>query len=637
MKHLIKQYLDSRISRRQLLSGLGTLGITAAAANSMAQSLAPFLPAAAEDAGPNPPSGSSASRNVQGTGGALLVAQLKASGVGHIFFNPSSGAAPFFDALVDEPQMTLIKALQEGALVAMADGYAKASGKTPFVICARPGFPNSMTQLYNVWKDEIPMVVAVDYVNRATLGEDGFEDADHLESIAHPITKWNWVAQSADKIPEVTRRAFKFASTMPSGPVFLAYPEDILDDEAQAAVIDQAKFEVSMRVRPDSDLIEKAARMLLEAQSPVLYVGDEIARCGAQKDVVELAELLGMPVTRDGGTIGWSKAFPTKNPLYLGAALRQMRYPSNVDVILNLGSRLAYGERIPAGIKLIQVRMDPTNLARTAPTDVAIFGDLKFATEDLVAALKSMATADRLRQISQDRSAKTHEYTATMAKFRESLGRETWNHSPTSYERLGMELETALDKDACVVAESDSGRKMEDFMSFGGSDKQFFTTTGAALGWGLPAAFGVKLAHPDLQVVSVVGDGAFLFAGPQPLWSYARYKAPVTIIVCNNRSYNNERNRIWNIGGRQFQTGRDMTCYLGDPDIDYAKLASGFGVEGEIVAEPGQLQAALQRAKRATADGRPYLLDVHIERNGIGATSTWYPPYSIADLRQRKV
>jgi len=494
-----------------------------------------------------------------------------------------------------------------------------------------------MTQLYNVWKDEIPMVVAVDYVNRATLGEDGFEDADHLEMTAHPITKWNWVAQSADKIPEVTRRAFKFASTMPSGPVFLAYPEDILDDEAQAAVIDQAKFEISMRVRPDPDLIEKAARMLLDAQSPVLYVGDEIARCGAQKEVVELAELLGVPVTRDGGTIGWSKTFPTKHPLYLGTALRQMRYPANVDVILNLGSRLAYGERVQPGIKLIQVRMDPANLARTAPTDVAIFGDLKFATADLLAALRSMATADRLRQISKDRTDKTHEYTATMRKFRESIGRDAWNQSPTSYERLGLELESALDKDTCVVAESDSGRKMEDFMSFGGSDKQFFSTTGAALGWGLPAAFGVKLAHPNLPVVSVVGDGAFLFAGPQPLWSYARYKAPVTIIVCNNRSYNNERNRIWNIGGRQFQTGRDMTCYLGDPDIDFAKAASAFGVEGEVVAEPSQLQAALERAKRATADGRPYLLDVHIQRNGIGATSTWHPSYSIADLRQRKV
>src|SRR5260370_41817016 len=102
--------------------------------------------------------------------------------------------------------------------------------------------------------------------------------------MAPPLSKWNWGAQSAEKIPEVTRRAFKFATTMPSGPVFLAYPEDILDDEAQAAVIDQAKFEISMKVRPDPSLIEKAARMLLEAQSPLLYVGDEVSRCGSHTD-----------------------------------------------------------------------------------------------------------------------------------------------------------------------------------------------------------------------------------------------------------------------------------------------------------------------------------------------------------------
>src|SRR5260370_37948701 len=123
MKHLIKQSLDSRISRRQLLSGLGTLGITAAAANSMAQSLAPFLPAAADDAAANPSSGSPASRNVQGTGGALLVAQLKASGVGYVFFNPSSGAAPFFYAPLDQPAITLFTVLQGSATVALPNQY----------------------------------------------------------------------------------------------------------------------------------------------------------------------------------------------------------------------------------------------------------------------------------------------------------------------------------------------------------------------------------------------------------------------------------------------------------------------------------------------------------------------------------
>ena len=105
----------------------------------------------------------------------------------------------------------------------------------------------------------------------------------------------------------------------------------------------------------------------------------------------------------------------------------------------------------------------------------------------------------------------------------------------------------------------------------------------------------------------------------------------------NNHSYNNERNRIWHYGGRQFQTGRDMTCYLGSPDVDYAKAAEAFGVEGEVVKEPDKLKGVIERAKRATADGRPYLLDIHTYRDGVGAASSWHPPYSVADLRQRKV
>ena len=146
MKHLIKKYLDRGISRRQLLSGLGSVGISATAASAMARSLAPFLPPAEAQTAAPPPSWM---REVQGTGGALFVAQLKAAGVEHIFFNPSSEISPVFDALVDEPGIHVILALQEGAITAMADGYAKASGKVPVVICARPGFPNAMTQMFN--------------------------------------------------------------------------------------------------------------------------------------------------------------------------------------------------------------------------------------------------------------------------------------------------------------------------------------------------------------------------------------------------------------------------------------------------------------------------------------------------------
>jgi thiamine pyrophosphate-dependent acetolactate synthase large subunit-like protein len=286
---------------------------------------------------------------------------------------------------------------------------------------------------------------------------------------------------------------------------------------------------------------------------------------------------------------------------------------------------------------LISIRYDATALARTAPVDLGMVADLKLATADLVAAIKSLATPARLKEIAEERTARTRAHSSEMWEFRQKIAHERADRTPVSLERIGLELEAALDKDTCYVCDVDSGKNIDALMSFGGNDKQYFGTSPNILGWGMAAAVGVKVARPDQPVVSVVGDGSFCFSGPQPLWSMARYKAPIMTIVLNNRSYNNERNRIWSSGGRQFKSGRDMTCYLGSPDVDYAKAAAAFGVEGEVVKQPDQLKDAIIRARRAVADGRPYLLDIDTWRDGIGAASTWHPPYSIADLRARKV
>lgn len=640
MKNLVKQYLDGGISRRRFLVGLGALGLTSSAANAVAQSLSPFQSLPQQHMNGEQQPAPSWMREVRGTGGALLVAQLKDAGIEYVFCSPSSGAAPFYDAFVDEPNIQLIEGVFEGGLGAMADGYAKASGKTPFIMLAHPGLPSCMTQMFNTWKDQIPMIVATDTAANGTGGMDGFEEADDLEEIVQPITKWHWSAETPERIPELTRMAVKFASTAPCGPVVMYYPSDTLRSEGKALVMERSKFTVPMRIRPDATLVEETARLLIEAKNPLLYVGDEIVWCGAQKEVVELAELLGLPVTRPPGSLGWSKPFPTENPLFLGDYLTNTEYPGEPDVMLNLGSRMPY----PAGrpkvaltTKLIQVRLDATNLGRGYPTDVAMVADLKSATTDLLDEIRSIAPAAKLKQIADARADKTRHYTMQMNQTYQSIARARFDASPITAERLGIELEQILDKDACFITEIDSGRRMEHLMSFGGTDKQYFSNSGRALGWGLGASLGVKLAHPDLQVVSIVGDGAFLFGGPQPLWSFARYRAPVLIIVMNNRSYNDERNRIWFGGGKQFQTGRDLVCYLGDPDIDYAKIAAGFGVEGEVVAEPASLRPAFERAIKSMADGYPYLLDVHVEREGIGAASTWHPPFSIAGIRKRNV
>jgi thiamine pyrophosphate-dependent acetolactate synthase large subunit-like protein len=625
MKDLIKQYLDDGMSRRQLMTGLSTLGLTSVAANAVAQSVS--APAAVP---------ASAMREVQGTGGALFVAQLKAAGVKYVFFNPSTGDYPIFDALVDEPSIQVIKGIHEGAVVAMADGYAKATGKPAVVIVANVGLTNAMTQMINSWKDQSPLLVAVASVEQDLLGRDQLQEAEFHENMANPITKWTWVAKTTSGIPETLRRGLKFAATPPSGPVFLSLPNNILRDEGKAAIWDQGKFDVPMRIRPDQESVEKAARLLIEAKNPLMSVGDEITWCHGERETLALAELLGLPVASQPGALGfWSKPFPTRHPLYIGAQLRDMRFPGKPDVLLNFGNR--YGERASPGTTLISVRLDPASLARSTPVDVAMVADLRLAAADLIAAVKSLATPARLKEIAAERAERTAAYSREMAEFRLKIARENADSVPVSLSRLGLELEGALAPDTCYVCDVDSGKAMDPLMSFGGDDKSYFATSPNILGWGMAAAFGVKLARPDRPVVSVVGDGSFCFSGPQPLWSQARYQAPIINIVLNNKSYNNERNRIWHYGGRQFKTGRDMTCYNGSPDVDFVKAAGAFGVEGEMVKEPGDVKAAIGRAQRVVADGRPYLLDVHTLRDGIGTASTWYPAYSIAENRGRRV
>src|SRR6202451_3541231 len=210
MKELIKQYLDQELSRRQLVSGLSAIGMSSVAAKAVAQNLAPFGQNAGQ--GANVAAAPTAIREVEGNGGKLFVEQLKSAGVEYIFFNPSTGDHPIFDALVDVPGINLIKGVQEGAVVAMADGYARASGRTGVVVVANIGLPTAMTQMVNTWKDQITMVVVGASIDQNALSRDQFQETDHHELMTQPITKWYWQAQSTEAMTETTRRALKFAS-----------------------------------------------------------------------------------------------------------------------------------------------------------------------------------------------------------------------------------------------------------------------------------------------------------------------------------------------------------------------------------------------------------------------------------------
>jgi thiamine pyrophosphate-dependent acetolactate synthase large subunit-like protein len=631
MKDLIKQYLEHGISRRSLMRGLGAAGLSGGVAKSIIDSLT-ISPAMAQEA-----AASGAIHQVRGNGGAIYMQQLKSAGVKYVFFNPSTGDAPFYDALVDIPEIQLIKGVQEGAVVAMADGYARLSGEIGVAHIANVGLPNGMTQLVNSYKDHIPVMLTVAAFGTEVEGRDYAQDYEHQEQMMAPITKNWWLAESTADIADVTRRVMKFAMTRPSGPVFLSIPDDLLRAQATAQVYDASLFNVSMKIRPDHKDVQTVAKMLIESKNPLLSVGDEITQSHAEAEVVELAELLGLTVCGQAGQGNWSKPFPTRNPLYIGAYATNMRFPGQVDVHINIGDQAA--ERTMKGATLISMRHDPTGLARVWPVDLGMVCDIKLGVADLIAAVKSMATKERLKQIADSRTGRVHDHSAAQAKMRQTIAADLNNGSSIKMERLGVELESHLDKDAIYVSDCDSGRTMDPLISWGGGGGRSYISTGPnILGWGIAAATGAKLAQPNRPVVSCVGDGSCMFGGPQPLWSQARYKSPVTNVVVNNKSYNNERNRIWSfIAGQQFKMGKDMTCYNGDPDVDFAKAAQAFGVEAEVVSEPDKLKPAFARAKKANYDGRPYLLDIHVDRDGVGAESAWHPPFSIADQRTRKV
>jgi thiamine pyrophosphate-dependent acetolactate synthase large subunit-like protein len=618
MKDLIRQYLDHGVSRRNFLTALGGLGMTAAAADAMANSLAPFAQVPSAE-GPPP-----WMRSMEGSGGALLVAQLKAAGVKHVFCNPSAAVGPFFDALVDEPDIQVIKALEEGALGAMADGYAKATGKPAFAMCDAAGMPAFMGQMFISWADRIPVVLAI--------------DDDAIPNATDSITKWKWTGEGASTVPGVTRQALKFASTHPAGPVFMVLSGQTLAGQGRADIMDQEKFSIPLKIRPDPAMIDKAARLLIEARNPLLYYGDEVTVCGAEKELLELAELLGIPAVDPGRQSTWSKPFPTRHPLFQAQLRQTTGYPGEPDVLLNLGNYFRNPLRIGARTRLIEVRLEPETLARTMGAEVAILADLKIAITDLVASVRGMATADRLRQLSGSRIARAREHRAQLDETNKAIAARHRASATLNMTHVITELDATLDKGASIVENGGSGTEglCHAYMNMGGAERPYYKQSAIVLGWGVGAAFGVQLARPQSRTVAIVGDGEFMFRGPQPLWSYARYKAPSTVIVINNHSYDNERNRLWQRGGRQYETGRDMICYNGDPDIDFTKLAAGVGVEGEVVKEPGALKQSLQRAERANADGRPYILDMHIERGGIGAPSTWHPGYSIAAQRGQR-
>jgi benzoylformate decarboxylase len=637
MRELFMRFLDREISRREFGTALAALGLSAPAVNAVLASAARAeLPPAAEGV------------VFTGTGAQVLVETLRAAGVRYVFGTTATGMSAFFDALTLRPDTRMILSLAESQATSMAHGYELATNRPSVLIVPGVAVPSTMNNLYNAWKDRASILVLADGTSTYFEGRNGFQQMDNwLESMVS-FTKWRWELRNERQIAEMIRRGLKVAATPPGGPVHVRMSLDLLGmKNVKQTIWPQDRFDVPLNVPPRPELVEQAARWLIEARSPMLCAGAEVTRAGAMDDLVALAELTGASVAQGYSVYG---DFPFRHPLFAGFyGLGIPRDLAKTDLFVNLGGPApdptVFAAPPPRRARLVHARIEYQEIANTYPTDVAIAAGLKETLVALKDAVQGLATADRLAALAGPRLAAAREAQAKADARRKADAAATWNASPMSWERVSAELDAALEEDAIIVPELDYRTPFEWLDLDRGRKRLIGQTTGFALGWGIGAAIGVKIAKPDEQVVCMVGDGALLFGQVEALWTAARYEVPVLIVVMNNRSYDNERNRIQNnsplLSSQDTRDQwKDITCWLGDPLVDFAGVARSFGIEGRRAATPDEFRKALKRGTAALREGRPFLIDamiMQLDRRGAPTEQTWYPKLSIAAQRTRKV
>jgi thiamine pyrophosphate-dependent acetolactate synthase large subunit-like protein len=575
----------------------------------------------------------------KGTAAGAVLAQLKAAGVRTLFHTNTSGFVPFFEAIYNAGDVQVINMTHEGQAVAAAAGYTMASKNLGFFFGSHVGLFNALSNTYNAWKDRVPMLVTFSGGGIAEQGKDSFESWDNTLGPTEPFATWTGTLLTED-VTDILRRAIKFAFGPPSGPVTLLFNAGGEQVEAPIHKIDLATMR--NKSRASTDLIEKAAQWLIEAENPVFVAGSQVGVEGAYADILALAEKLSVPVTETMHSLYAN--FPNDHPLFMGE-LQAQRYPRKQDLLISFGESFTAGREDIRGLtasgprRIVHISHDPQALGRSTAPDLSILSEVRTAIRDISDAMDGMLTKDRMARIRSTRLAEVSALTNSLKQSRDMALRAHFDASPVTWERVGYELEKVLDKDAVIVPELGTQYyKIYRQLKLGGPNKQRIgRTKGDALGWGLAAAFGVNLALPDRQVVALQGDGGFLFNQSEALWSIARYEAPMLIVIMNNHSYNESRARNMLNGGIFYEAGKDFNGYLGDPNVEFTKVAEAYGLKGEKVKSAGDLAPALQRCLRSMRDGKAVVLDIDVAVDGAPLSQpTWYQRYSIADIRKKR-
>ena len=540
---------------------------------------------------------------------------LKQEGVEIVFGNPGTTELALMDAFAVERDIRYVLGLQEAALMAMADGYAQASGKLAVLnFHVAPGLGNAMGMLYDAMKANAPVLVTAGQQDLEYLVTEPVLTAD-LPTVARPFVKWAAEVARLEDLPRYVHRAVKTALAPPMGPVFLSLPGDILKNEADLDLMTPTR--VAPRVRGDADAIAAAADLLAKAERPVIIAGDAVAQSRALAELAELAELIAAPVYVE--FVPNTASFPSSHPLYRGSMTRSQAGVREVldrhDLLFSVGGDMftwslpSKIEAVPAGMPLIHLDTDPWQIGKNYPAQAGIFGDPKATLPDITAAVRERMTAGAKAAARARLTALTDTGRAEREAFR-AKARALAGKTPVQPLALLEAIGAMLPKNAVVLEEVLSSAPGARSLINSDDAQSFFALRGGGIGWSLPAAIGAKLALPDRPVVALVGDGSALYTA-QALWTAAHSRVPVTWVVFNNTSYRILKQRVLAMRGAAEQTDTFIGMELNDPPVDFVGMARSFGVHAERAKTVKDATDLIAQAIKGNA---PMLIDVEMER-----------------------
>ncbi|MCH9670815.1 MAG: thiamine pyrophosphate-binding protein [Gammaproteobacteria bacterium] len=545
------------------------------------------------------------------SGRSAFLALLRDEGVRTLFGNPGTTELPIMHALTEQEDISYVMGLQESIVVAMADGYARASGELAACnVHVAPGLGNAIGALYTAYITGSPVLITAGQQEQGHGLTEPLLYAP-LVPIAQPVVKWAVEVNRIEDLPRIVHRAAKVALTPPTGPVFISLPGDILNMEAPLDLGLATRVDTS--TRPTASAIAALASRILEAKAPVIIAGHEIVASDAIDEAGQLADVLGAPVYQQ--TVQDGAHFRSEHPAFMGGLTRSQPLVrealKDYDLLICVGSDVlrmsVYSEvdPLPPMTDVVQIGLRDWELGKNYPAVVAMKADVKETLRDLVPALAaSGGEALKHRATEKMTQLAARNWTAQRAKLVQSAAKSR-DAEPMAPDWLMMSLVENLPDGAIVVDEGVT--TAQSLLSLLPIREQYdyFGNVSGGIGWGIAAAVGVQVAQPTRRVVAVIGDGSAMYS-VQALWSAAKQKLPMIFVIANNGGYRIIKQRLKSFHGNEQFIGMDFE----DPPIDSAGLARSFGMKALVATNAAEFEAAMAQA---VAGEEPVLIDAKVQ------------------------